>query len=229
VSWDVDPSVVAGRQSESSLAEQYRAVRTWLLVRSQNAKHSALAITSSVPREGKSVTTANLAIVMTEVRRLRVLVVDGDMRQGSLARLLRIEQSPGLADVLAGRAELDGAIIRSPIRNLDILPAGHCAGINPTELLNSASAARSFGEIRDRYHVCLVDTPPVQRVSDVGVIGPLCSGVLFVVRMHRTASHLVRQSLHWLQSNNLNVMGCIATACSQRDTIYTYRPGLDGA
>ena len=172
-------------------------------------------------------TTANLAVVMAEVRHLDVLAVDCDFRQGSLAKLFKMPNSPGLSDVLAGRATLNDAISPTPLGNLFLLPAGTSRDLNPTELLNSQNAARIFDEIRERYHYALVDTPPVQWLSDIGVIGALCSGIVVVVRMNKTASHLVRQSVHWLQANSLNVLGCIAADCNRKGARYEYEGSDD--
>jgi capsular exopolysaccharide synthesis family protein len=180
-----------------------------------------------MPKEGKSVTAANLAVAMSEVRQMQILAVDCDLRQGGLGKLLRRSEGPGLADVLAGNAALRDAIHPTPLENLSFLPAGDCGAASPAELLNSTAAARVFEEIRDSYHCTLVDTPPVQQVSDVGVIGGLCTGVVMVVRMNRTDSQIVRQSLRWLQSNNLNILGCIAAACSPKAALSSYRPTGD--
>lgn len=221
--WEAHPSVIALRDRSSAITEQYRAVRTWMLSHSTSGEHCCLAITSSVPREGKSVTVANLSVVMAEARHLRVLAVDTDFRQGYLARLFQQPNTPGLADVLAGRLPIDACIAETPLGNLDLLPAGTYQDLNSAELLNSTLAARVFDEIRERYHFVLVDTPPVQWLSDVGVIGALCTGIVMVVRMNKTPADVVRQSVHWLQSNNLNVVGCIAAACSQEAARSGYR------
>ncbi len=225
--WNVDPAVVAVHDRTSPIVEQYRAIRTWLLSHTALGEHNCVAITSSVALEGKTVTTANLAVVLSEVRHMNVLVVDADFRRGSLARQFRTENSPGLADVLAGKIQLSEAIAQTPISNLSFLPASKCFGLNPTELFNSKSASLVFDEIRERYHYVLVDTPPVQSFSDVGVIGALCTGIVMVVRMRKTASTLVRQSVQWLQANNLNVIGCIAAAARSKPTrlVYQYDKG----
>jgi len=220
--WDVHPNVVSVLDRSCAITEQYRAVRTWLLRRNTTSRHECIAITSSVPREGKSVTTANMAVVMSEVRHMNVLAMDCDLRQGSLAKLYKVPASPGLADVLSGEATLEEAIRVTPFGNLSYLPAGICRERNPAEMLNSKTAVRVFEEIRERFHLTMVDTPPVRRLSDVGVIGALCTGIVVVVRMNRTASHLVRQSLHWLQANNLDVIGCIAADCCVRGARYEY-------
>jgi Mrp family chromosome partitioning ATPase len=133
-----------------------------------------------------------------------------------------VSNSPGLSDVLAGRATLEDAIQQTPFGNLFVLPSGTCHEINSAELLNSNAANKVFDEIRERFHYTLVDTPPVQALSDVGVIGALCSGLVMVVRMNKTGAHVVRQSLHWLQANNLQVLGCIAADCSAKGARYEY-------
>ncbi len=225
--WEAHPSVIALRDRNSSVTEQYRAVRTWLLRRNTTSEHSCLAITSTIPREGKSVTVANLAVVMSEVRHLNVLAVDADFRQGYLSTLFKQPASPGLADVLVGRSGLDESIRQTPLPNLSVLPGGTCQDLNPAELLNSTAAARVFEEIRERYHYVLVDTPPVQWLSDIGAIGALCSGILMVVRMRKTPAHLVRQAVGWLQTNHLNVIGCVASGCGLDAALSGYREPND--
>ncbi|HWL92175.1 MAG TPA: CpsD/CapB family tyrosine-protein kinase [Phycisphaerae bacterium] len=220
--WDVHPTIMTVRERSSPITEQYRAARTWLLRRSAPSGKNCVAVTSSVAREGKSVTTANLAAIMAEVRHMKVLAIDCDIRQGSLARLFRISNEPGISEVMAGRATLASAIQTTPLGNLFVLPAGECHDINSTELLNSTAASTMFAQIRDRFDYVLVDTPPVQCLSDVGVIGALCTGLILVVRMNKTPAHLVRQSAHWLQANNLNILGCIAADCSARGARYEY-------
>jgi len=214
--WDVDPTVVAVRDRASPVTEQYRAVRTWLMSRNTIGERTCLAITSSVANEGKSVTAANLAVILSEVRHLNVLVVDADLRRPRLHDLFRTGEMPGIANVLAGRAALSDVIAQTPIPNLSFLPAGNCGDLSPADLFNSKSASLVFDEIRERYQYIIVDTPPVQRVSDIGVIGALCSGIVVVVRMHKTPTAVVRQSVRWLQANNLNVIGAIAAACNIR-------------
>ncbi|MFQ5423282.1 MAG: CpsD/CapB family tyrosine-protein kinase [Phycisphaerae bacterium] len=225
--WDVASVVLAVHDRSSSIVEQYRAVRTWLMSHSALGEHNCVAFTSSVAQEGKTVSTANLAVVLAEIRHLNILAVDADFRRGSMARLYHLQNSPGLADVLSGRATLADAIVQTPLRNLSFLPAGKCLGLSPTELFNSHEASLVFDEIRERYHFVLIDTPPVQSYSDVGVIGALCSGIVVVVRMHKTPSTLVRQSVQWLQSNNLNVIGCIAAATNRKAARLVYQYGKE--
>lgn len=221
----VDPSVVAWTDRSSQIAEQYRAARTWLVSRTKPGERNCIAVTSSISREGKSVTTANLAVTLAEIRHLRVLAMDGDLRGGVLGGLFGVPSSPGLADLLIGRCSLSEVLVKTALPNLWVMPAGRTGDPSGVaELLNSKALARTMEQIRERYDYILVDTPPVQRLADVGVIGALCTGIIMVVRMHKTPAHQVRQSVSWLQLNRLNVIGCIASACRMPSARYAYDP-----
>jgi capsular exopolysaccharide synthesis family protein len=212
-----DPALVMMHERAGAVAEQYRAVRTWLLAHNSTGEHRTFAITSSLPREGKSVTTANLGIALSEVRHLSVLLVDADLRRRALAKLFGPGPDLGLTDVVSGRCPLARAIRPTAFENLSILPAGTDDGRLPAELLSGRNTGRLFDEIRERYHYVLVDTPPVQAIADVGIVAGMCTGVLLVVRMARTHSAIVQQSVRWLQSNNVQVIGCIAAGRRRRD------------
>jgi len=209
-SWDISPLVVTMTERDSPVAEQFRAVRTWLMSRVSAAERCCYAITSSIAQEGKSVAAANLAVSLAEVRHLQVMVVDADLRGGGLGKLFKMPDQPGLADVLAGRCPLADAIQSTPIPNLSFMPAGVCGELKAAELFSTRAASVVFEDLRARYHYVLIDAPAVQRSADIGVIGTFCTGIVMVVRMHKTPTQVVQQSVRWLQSHNLNVVGCIA-------------------
>lgn len=225
---DVDPSIVSYADPTSALAEQYRGLRTWLLRHNTTNEHRSIVVTSSVPREGKSVTALNLAVSLAEVKHLNVLVVDADLRRGRLSSLLSMPSGPGLADVLSNQVTMASAIHPTGIRNLSLLPAGNTTPTSTAELLSTRTTAALFDEVRERYHYVIVDTPAVQSAADVGVIGGLCSGLLMVVRMGRTPEPTVKQSVRWLQSNNLNLLGCVLTAADRRgrQTLHPFGTGV---
>ncbi len=226
-SWD--PRLVIQFDRSGAVAEQYRAIRTWLMAHNSTGEHRILGLTSSTPGEGKTLTVANLGLALAEVRHLSVLLVDGDLRRPALGRTFGIQPEPkavdaaGLADVLIGRRQLADVIRRSAIENLQILPAGACGTLTPAELLNARSARRVFDEIRDRFQYILVDTPAVQSASDVAVLGAMCTGMLMVVRMNQPSSGIVRQSVRWLQANNVHVLGCVAVGANNRASRVLYQ------
>ncbi len=210
----IDPRVVALHDSTSPIAEKYRSVRTRLLTGSGGATR-AFAITSSAPREGKTVTAANLAFSLAELKHLRVAMVDLDLRYGGLSRLLGVRERPGMSEVLRGEKSLADVCLPVVRGNLYLLPAGDRGSFNPSELLSGSRAGAVFKEINDRFHYSLIDTPPVSTVADIGLIAPLCHSVLIVIRMNRTPEPLLRRSVKMLQANHVPITGCILAGYSE--------------
>ena len=221
-------SLVPFYERSSLVTEQYRSLRTRLLSANPNYEHRIMAITSAVPKEGKSVTTLNLGCIFAEIRHLRVLVVDGDFRRSSLAHMLNQPAGPGLADVLAGDTTLDRVIQSTPYPNLSFVPAGSTKGRSAAELLTASSAKAAFKRFQDEYHFTIVDTPPATTVTDVGIIGQMCHGVIAIVRLHRTHEAAAKRAVRLLQVNNIPILGCLlvgrdAPACGYYGYGYGYR------
>jgi len=208
-------SLVPYYERSSTITEQYRSLRTRLLSQNPQYEHRVLAITSAVPREGKSVTTLNLGCILAEIHHLKVLVVDGDFRRGSLAGMLDQDDGPGLADVFAGEATYGEVIRSTPIPNMMFMPAGDTRRKSAAELLTASDAQAVFHRMRTEFHYTIVDTPPATTVSDVGIIGQMCSGVIIVVRLHRTAEVAAKRTVRLLQVNNIPIVGCLLVG---RDT-----------
>lgn len=205
----VSESLVPFYQRSSIVTEQYRALRTRLLSTNPNYEHRVIAITSALPKEGKSVTSLNLGCILAEIHHIKVLVVDCDFRRGSLARMLNQEDRPGLADVLAERATLDQVVRPTPVPNLNFIPAGSTHGRSAPELLTNTFTRDMFRRMNREYHYVVVDTPPLTTVTDMGIIGPMCDGAIVVVRLHRTVEVAARRAVRLLQVNNIPVLGCL--------------------
>ena len=212
-------------EPSSLVTEQYRALRTRLLSQNPTYEHRVLAITSAVPKEGKSVTTLNLGCVLAEIRHLNILVVDGDFRRSSLANMLNQEDGPGLAEVLSGDATYDQVIRDTPIKNLKFIPAGCTGRRSAAELLTAASAQLAFKRMRNDFHYTIVDTPPATTVTDVGIIGQMCTGVIVIVRLHRTHDAAARRAVRLLQVNNIPIIGCMVVGRDSPADRYGYGYG----
>ena len=218
-------SLVPFHERSSLVTEQYRSLRTRLLSQNPHYEHRVLAITSPVPKEGKSVTTLNLSCILAEVRHLKVLVVDGDFRRSSLAGMLNQPKEPGLAEVLGGTAEFDEVIRPTPIPNLSFIPAGSTQERSAPELLTAANARSVFKRMQDDFHYTVVDTPPAMTVTDVGIIGQLCTGVILVVRLHRTDESAAKRATRLLQVNNVPIVGCVLVGRDAPPSRYGYEYG----
>ncbi|MCP4593780.1 MAG: CpsD/CapB family tyrosine-protein kinase [bacterium] len=216
-------SLVAYYDRSSLVSEQYRALRTRLLSQDSLDDHRVLAVTSSLPKEGKTVTTINLAFTLAEIRHLGVLLVDADFRRSSLATALKLRSSPGLAELLAGDATYPEVIQKTPVPNLHFIAAGELRGHTAPELFGGERTRSVFRWFESQYHITTVDTPPATTVTDVGILGQFCSGVLMVVRMHRTPEPLAKRAVRMLQANNVPILGCLLVGRDDRTAGYGYR------
>jgi len=218
-------SLVPFYERSSLVTEQYRSLRTRLLSQNPNYEHRIIAITSAVPKEGKSVTSLTLGCVLAEIRHLKVLVVDGDFRRSSLSHLLNQPPGPGLADVLNGETTYEQVIRKTPVPNLMFIPAGSTNGRSPAELLTAASASPTFRRMQNDFHYTIIDTPPATTVTDVGIIGQMCSGVIVIIRLNRTHEAAAKRAVRLLQVNNIPIIGSLLVGRDSLGGRYGYGYG----
>jgi capsular exopolysaccharide synthesis family protein len=212
VAWQpqqVDRAIVAFHNRHGAICEQYRGLRARLLSMNPTRAAQALVVTSAVPEEGKSVSALNLALVMAEGGEHRILLVDADFRRGSLARLLGLERSPGLAEVLRREVGMQDALRPTPLPNLKILAAGKVTDSAYGELLGSGHTTAVLAEFRSAFDYTFLDAPPITTVSDVCLLAPPCDGALVVIQMHGASEPTVQQGIRALRANNIRVLGAI--------------------
>ncbi len=212
-------------EPSSLISEQYRGLRTRLLSSNPQYEHRIVAITSGAPKEGKSVTTLNLSSILAEIRHLKVLAVDGDFRRSSLAKMLGLPGKPGLADVLDGQATYEEVIQETPIPNMYLMPSGSRGERSAAELLSSTSTRHIFRQMQNDFHYTVVDTPPATTVTDVGIIGQMCHGVIVIVRMNKSHQAVAKQAVKLLQVNNIPILGCLVIGRDSPGSRYGYGYG----
>lgn len=209
-------------QPTSPAAESLRSVRTTLeFLLSTGASH-CLVVTSSLPEEGKSTVSSNLALALNELNR-KVLLIDGDLRRPALHRVLGVELEPGLSGYLLGTAEL-AEIVQSPpgVEGLSFVPAG-LSPPQPTDLLNEARFREAIQQWKQQYQYILIDSPPVLVAADSAVLSTVCDGVLFVVRANRTHAEVVSVGRQRLVDVGAKLIGGILNGANlQQEHGYRY-------
>ena len=166
------------------VAEQYRILRTGILL--HQSKPKVIAISSGSSGDGKTLTAINFAGILAMKDEVKVLIVEADLRKGSLAPTLGIETSPGLAEVLSGKASLEMAIVSAgQLPNLHILTGGDVK-VNPAELLDSTQFRQFVEDVRQKFTYVVFDTTPAASVADFKIVMQVCDGVLMVVRPEHT-------------------------------------------
>ena len=181
-------------------AEQYRALRHLVEQLHKSADLSVVAVSSPSPGDGKTTTAANLAGTLAQASEARVLLVDADLRDPSLAKHLGLHHPSdrGLVDaILDSSLSLEAVVQRVPPFNLSVLPAGQLPSA-PYEVLKSPRVGELLEEARRRYDYILIDTPPLVSLPDCRVIGKWVDGFLVVVAAHKTPRKLVEEALSLL-------------------------------
>jgi len=206
--------LIVQAEPNSPRAEAFRSLRTNLQFLDVEGGPRSFVITSSVPSEGKSTTTANLAIVMAQSG-ARVLVIDGDLRSPSVATLFGVEGGVGLSDVLIGRVRLQDAIQVWGMKNLSLLPAGTMPP-NPSELVGSQAMVSLLRHVEKEFDVVLIDSPPLLPVTDSALLSKHVRGALVVVAAGRTHRGQLAGSIESLQNVGSNVAGIVLTMLPTR-------------
>ncbi|MBN2492763.1 MAG: CpsD/CapB family tyrosine-protein kinase [Planctomycetes bacterium] len=207
---ELDSRVVAYLAKASPEMEQFRMLRTNIMAIDPANPPRVLAVTSSVKKEGKSLTTLNLGATFAEQRDIRVLVVDADLRRPSLAGLLGIEARFGLSHLLTRDLPLHKAVRETPIPHLHLMPAGE-ACTNPAELLGSRQMSDLIEVLRTEFDFVLFDTPPILCVHDMGILGARMDGVVYVIKLHVTDRLRVQHGLDILERGRARILGLVLT------------------
>lgn len=201
--------------------EAYRTLRTNIRFALQGEGCKKFCITSSSQGEGKSITMLNLAITFAEAGQ-RVLLIDADMRRPAVARLLVEKSTPGLSNILAGLATEQEALRKEVYPNLDVIYSGDIPP-NPAELLDSDRMRELLEKLSKWYDYILVDTPPVNIVSDASVVGNMLDGVLVLARQGRSRKESLKRAVNHLELAGVKVLGCIFNGVpNEVRTTYSY-------
>jgi capsular exopolysaccharide synthesis family protein len=190
-------------------AESFRGLRTNLRFVNVDQNNRAFVVTSSIPGEGKSTTTANLALALAETG-ARVVLVDADLRIPRLAEYMGLEGAVGLTDVLIGRAALADVLQRWGSKDLFVLPAGQVPP-NPSELLGSEAMVSLLEALNDQVDYVLLDSPPLLPVTDAAVLSSLTAGAIVVAAAGKVKKTEIVAAIRNLSQTNSKVIGIILT------------------
>lgn len=194
-----------GRDLDRRFSESVRTMRTGIVLSGLKQPHKVLLVTSSIPGEGKTTVSTNLACALGQME--RVLLIDADLRRPMLAKNFQLPVgSPGLANVLAGTATLDDCIRQ--VDGMDVLAAGTVPP-NPQELLASALFSQLLEQLSERYQRIVIDTPPCLAVSDAVLMSTLADFVVYVIKSDATAAPLVHKGIGQLLQGNAPVKGIV--------------------
>ena len=215
--------LIGNADTTTPWAEAVRRLRTNLQFATATARGCVFQFTSAIPGEGKTTTSVATAVALAATG-VRVLLVDADLRNPSVARTMGIESHVGLTTVLVGSARLEEVVQPWLDTTLDVLPLGHRAP-NPSELLGSDQMAGLIKEMADAYDIVIIDTPPVLPVTDTVVLTRFTSGVLFVACANRLRRPEMSTALESLRQVDAKVLGVVVNRLDDHHDGYGYGYG----
>jgi capsular exopolysaccharide synthesis family protein len=203
---------------KSLFSEGIKTIRTGILLSGIDHPKKTLVVTSSVPGEGKSTVAINLALAHAQTK--RVLLIDADMRRPSIAKVLGLDNThPGLSMLALGLDKLETCVYKIAGTNLDVLTAGSIPP-NPLELLLSDKFKEVLAGLSEQYDTIIIDSPPVQLVSDAVVLGSMATGVVFVLKADATPFQLARRGIRALQRGGASMYGVVLNQANFKNEEY---------
>ncbi|HEX6803393.1 MAG TPA: CpsD/CapB family tyrosine-protein kinase [Terriglobales bacterium] len=211
--WHPDPKTMLffNNEEHASGMEEFRTLRSRLYQMRDKQPLSKLLITSPLPKEGKSFTTANLAQVLVRQQGRRALMIDADLRNPQMHELLGAEPGPGLAEYLGGERDEFSIIQRGSMENLFLIPAGRHTG-NPAELVSNGRMRFLLNRLDPLFDWIIIDSPPAALVSDAVLLANYCDGVILVVRSNNTPVDAARRARKEFADHN--VVGVVLNGIS---------------
>jgi succinoglycan biosynthesis transport protein ExoP len=194
---------------QPAFEESFRSLRSFLLFTStgQDNQPRVVLITSAIPKEGKTTVASNLARTLA-MSGSRVLLVDADVRRGSVHQIFNVCLNPGLLEVLSEEASLAQAIVPTAQPGLFILPAGESGHGNSDTFLRRGMA-QLLRDLAAQYNYIVIDSAPVLATDDAVCLGPSTDGVFMVVRASYTSARAAREALDRLRKLKVNVLGTV--------------------
>lgn len=228
------PQLLALRAPSDMAMEALRSLRTSLHFARMETRNNLLMIAGPSPGVGKSFVCSNLAVTIAQAGQ-RVLLIDADMRRGSLHRLLGVRAEDGLSELISGQIPLEDAIRRvAGTENLSFISRGRIPP-NPSELLMHANFGSLLHQLGSRYDLVIIDTPPVLAVTDAAVIGQHAGTSLLVVRYGQNQSREIAMAKQRLEQNGVELKGAIVNGVQKGSAraaghyVYSYEEPLRAA
>ncbi len=215
------PLLMSDLPPHNIFSESFRNVRSSLMFSPYREQSQVIGVTSAIPGDGKTTCSVNLSICLAQIEKGRTLLIDADMRKMNVHRYFRMENGPGLSEVLSGQIAPGDALVATPIPNLDLLRAGQVPP-NPGELILSEAFRTLLQELCKVYHRIVIDTPPVLATDDALSLAPNIHGVIFVVKANQTSMRFVNRALHLLKQRGAQVFGLVLNHIDTTSAHYYY-------
>lgn len=200
------------------VSEDYRTVRTSIMLSYAERPPKTIVFSSALPQEGKTVTLANMAVSFSQLRK-KVLVVDADLRKPRLHQIFNVKNVKGLTAYLTGKTQLKDIVHKTSIENIWLIPSGPIPP-NPSELLNSKKMKTMIEELKKKNDFVLIDSPPVLAVVDPLIISSLADGVVLVIQPEKTEREPFLKAVEELKRDKAKIIGVLFNKANLKSKYY---------
>lgn len=209
------------------VTETFRSIHSSMKLNDESKNAKIIVSTSTVPGEGKSFVSSNLALTFANHGE-KTLLLDGDLRLPNVAASLQLENEIGVLDHIEKSRDLDDVIMHEVYPNLDVMPSGGKSK-NPTQVLSSAKFEAMLADLRDRYDRIVIDSPPLAAVSDALNLLPYVDGVVYVIKFNTVKRKTAVANVRRLWEANTPVFGAILNNITTSLSSYYYSQYSDKA
>jgi tyrosine-protein kinase Etk/Wzc len=212
--------LISHANPKSPIAESYRSVRTSIQFAAADKDVKTVLILSSVPQEGKSTTSTNIAITLAQAGN-KTVFIDCDLRRPVAHNTFNIGKEPGLVNALVGKSSIHDVVRPSGINNLDIITSGPIPP-NPSELLGSRKMKEVLAELAETYDFIILDTPPIVAVTDAVILAGVVDAYVLVTRANVTQIEIIQKSREAMERASHKFLGVVLNDFDVSNTYGSY-------
>lgn len=200
-------TLITHSKPKAVVSEKFRGIRSNILFSTADDEVQTLLVTSDKPASGKSTVSANVAITYAQAG-FKTLLIDGDMRKPTQHYIFNKNNITGLSNVIINKSTFEDAVQTTEITNLDVLTSGPIPP-NPSELIGSTNMLDIFEELKQQYDFVLVDTPPVNTVTDAQLFGELTKNAIFIIDVESNNKESVKKGKELLEKSGTKILGAV--------------------
>ncbi len=218
--------LITVEKPKSVISEKYRGIRTNILFSTADNDVETIVFTSEKPDAGKTTVSANVAITYAQAG-YKTLLIDGDMRKPTQHYIFNTDNTDGFSNLIINKTDYSKAIHKTDIVNLDLLTSGPIPP-NPSELIGSEKSLEVFEYLRNEYDFIIIDTPPVNTVTDAQLFAEIAKYVVYVVDVQKNDRKAVKKGKELIEKAGAKILGVVLNkAPEDKSSSYYYYYGKD--
>lgn len=218
--------LITMEKPKSVISEKFRGIRTNILFSTADNDVQTIVFTSEKPAAGKSTLSANVAITYAQAG-YKTLLIDGDMRKPTQHYIFNTDNMDGFSNLIINKTDYNKAIHKTDIVNLDLLTSGPIPP-NPSELIGSEKSLEVFDYLRSEYDFIIIDTPPVNTVTDAQLFSEIAKYVVYVVDVQKNDRNAVKKGKELIEKAGAKILGVVLNKAPEDiSSSYYYYYGKD--